>query len=83
MSPSTQRHSHTCEVLLSRRGLSSLSCGPFCAAAGELLYTVNVFLCLLSMLAYEYIVNPKTANVQPTTILHSDHMLSTMLTYAR
>ena len=29
------------------------------------------------MLAYEYIVNPKTANVHPTTILHTHHIITT------
>ncbi len=83
MSISTHRRSYTWDVLPSIRGLSSLSCGPFCGAAGPLLYTVSVFLCLLSMLAYEYMVNPRTANVQPTTILHNDHTLIITLKHAR
>ena len=63
--------SYTCDALPSKSALVSLSCGPFSAFEGPLLYTVNVFLCLLSMLAYEYIVNPRMANVHPTTILHT------------
>ena len=63
---------YTCDGFCSSRGFlaESLSSSPPTALwGGPLTYTVFVLLCCPSRLAYEYMLNPRTANVQPTTIL--------------